>query len=556
MAGKIGIYDIAQLCKLHSVSHAILCPGSRCAPLTLAFSRTEGIECLTVIDERSAAFMALGIAESTKKPVALICTSGTAVINFGPALAEAFYRNIPLLVLTADRPTRLVGQQDGQTIAQQGIYANYILSSFHVSGDIRSAEELAYLHRTVNKALLTATAPQSGPVHVNISFEEPLYELEQPAQAPRYIQAIRHVSVLEAELARLRERYPNWLLIAGSGNLNQEESVAIEELSRRIPVLAEAVSNCRGNNIIRNANEIIRFAADEGKQMLKPQVLITFGNGVVSKNLKTFLRSFKPEIHLHIHPASEVIDTYNVLSHVVSLPLKTALDTLTAKGLEKSEAYLAHWRNFSEGCISRVNEICEDLDFGDLKAFRQIAGHLPANSIVHVANSMPVRYLNMFAYLLPTGVQVYCNRGTSGIDGSVSTSVGNAIGSGKPVWMVSGDLSFQYDSNALWNGYVPDGMRIIIMNNSGGGIFRLIDGPDSVPELSQRFETQVESNAYHQAQRFGFDYLSCNSAETLATALKECTSISTGKKIIEVFTNPITNQTVFKTYQQQLSKII
>lgn len=557
MEGKTGMYDIAEICRFHGVAHAILCPGSRCAPLTLAFSRTEGIRCTSVVDERSAAFVALGLAETSGKPVVLVCTSGTAVLNFAPALAEAYYRRIPLLVLTADRPQRLVNQHDGQTMNQPGVYANYIRESFQLNGDVRTDDELAYLHRTVNAALIKATSAFAGPVHINLAFEEPLYRLADASGKARCISARRGTEAVKICLADTFTAPAKWLLLVGSRAYSEAENRLLAGLAEHMPVLAEAVSNAAEPGVIRNANEVMRVASADESDGLAPDVLVTFGHGIVSKNLKKFFRSRKPLRHIHIDVNGELIDTYQCLTDVWEVPVRDALRSLSDAVVSPAQAsYKALWERMGRKTSDRVAQVLPDLPFGDLRAMEFVVRRLPARGILHVANSMPVRYLNLLGGYISTELRVFCNRGTSGIDGSVSTAVGNAAGSGETTWVITGDLSFQYDGNALWNSLVPTDLHIVIINNSGGGIFRLIDGPSSVPELTERFEVRTRTDARFKAEQFGLDYFACDSEAVLNEVWPVFSQADGRAKILEIFTDPSVNETVFTSFQQQLSKTI
>lgn len=552
MEGKTGMYDVAEICRFHGVEAAVLCPGSRCAPLTLAFTRTEGIRCLSVVDERSAAFIALGMAETTGKPVVLVCTSGTAVLNFGPALAEAFYRRVPLVVLTADRPQRLVGQQDGQTMEQPGVYTNFIRAAYRLDGDIATDAELAFLHRTVNAALIQAQGAAPGPVHINISFEEPLYRLAEQASPARCIRLLKTPAGIRSLLRSVP--HSRWMVLVGSRKKSAVENELLQRLGGSVPVLSEAVSNLWGEHTVPNANEVMRTALPAEKESLAPEVLVTVGEGIVSKQLKIFLRAHKPKFHLHIDPAGELIDTYQSLTHVLAVPPSEAFEAIAEHTATVADAaFLAGWKQSSQSTAGRVDALVAGMDFGDMRAMDFIARHIPPGVIVHVANSMPVRYLNLFSSLLPADTEVFCNRGTSGIDGSISTAVGNGAGSGKPVWVITGDLSFQYDGNALWNGLVSADMRILIVNNSGGGIFRLIEGPSSVPELTERFEVRTQSSARHKAAQYGLDYVAAASAPELEAAWTSFAAPGANARILEIYTDPLVNETVFKSFQQKLS---
>lgn len=559
MEAKRGMYDIAWICRMHGVENAVLCPGSRCAPLTLAFSRTEGITARTIVDERSAGFVALGMAETTGKPVTLVCTSGSAALNFAPAISEAYYRNIPLLVITADRPERLLNQQDGQTLNQREIFKNFIRASYFMNGDVRDAKELRYLQRTVNEALLRSYSGLKGPVHINLTFEEPLYQLAEPIGATPFIQYCHHIFAYEQELRKAAKESDKWLVLIGSKPQNPSDCEILEKLTERMPVAAEAIGNAGTEKVISNANEVITFAAEKGLELLRPDVLISFGKGIVSKKLKNFLRNHPPRFHFHIEEGEILTDTFGCLTHQVRISdshaLKSILEISDEIGSGLSERYRDNWENFSDHTADRVEEILQALPYSDITVMRALSEKIPAGTDLHVGNSMAVRYLNLFGRFIPKDAQIFCNRGTSGIDGSLSTAVGNCIGSGKSLWAVLGDLSFHYDQNGLWNTYTPELFKIIILNNSGGGIFRLIDGPASVPEVTERFEVRTASTAKWKATEAGFSYFTCTNEDELQSTLLDFRAYK-GKAILEIFTDPLKNEEVFKAFQKQLSQII
>jgi 2-succinyl-5-enolpyruvyl-6-hydroxy-3-cyclohexene-1-carboxylate synthase len=559
MTAKIGMYDIAQICAMHGVKHAVMCPGSRCAPLTLAFSRNKEITCHSIIDERSAGFIALGIAETTQKPVVLICTSGSASLNFAPALSEAFYRNIPILVFTADRPERLLHQQDGQTLNQRNLYANFIKGSYFLSGDIKEIKKLRYLHRSVNEALLRSCSGAKGPVHINLTFEEPLYALADSAESPACIQYCESLFAFEKELTEAMGKTNRWLLILGSRGGDAKSESLLKNLSARIPVLAESISNAGNKSVIVNANEVISFASETGLEKLMPEGIISLGKGVVSKKLKQFLRNHPPRFHFHNEEGDTLIDTFDCLTHQVRLPESHVLESLWEVSEKQvsslASAFLTDWKNFSEETGVRTAEIVAGLPFSDITAMQTVAKNCTGEADIHVGNSMAVRYLNLFANLIAPETRISCNRGTSGIDGSLSTAVGNSLCVQKPLWAILGDLSFHYDQNALWNSLVPENFKIIIFNNSGGGIFRLIDGPTSVPEITERFEVRTESSAEWKAREAGFGYIPCKNHDELDAAMHTLRN-QPGKIILEIFTEPITNEQAFKQFQKQVRQII
>jgi 2-succinyl-5-enolpyruvyl-6-hydroxy-3-cyclohexene-1-carboxylate synthase len=559
MEAKIGMYDIADICAMHGVKQAVMCPGSRCAPLTLAFSRHREISCHSIIDERSAGFIALGIAETTQKPVVLICTSGSASLNFAPAISEAFYRNIPLLVFTADRPERLLHQQDGQTLNQRALFANFIKSSYFLSGDIKEKKQLRYLHRNINEALLRSSSGGKGPVHVNLTFEEPLYALADSAQPPAFIRYCESLFAFEKELTEAMGKTNKWMLILGSRSGDAKSEALINKLSAKMPVLAEGISNAGNGSVLLNANETISFASDEGLKKLMPGGIISIGKGVVSKKLKNFIRNNPALFHFHHEEGETLIDTFECLTHQVRLPESHVLESLceiSEKLCKASDSeFLTDWKNFSEETILRTAEILAELPFSDITVMQTVAKNCTGEADIHVGNSMAVRYLNLFANHISPSTRIYCNRGTSGIDGSLSTAVGNSLCGKKPIWAILGDLSFHYDQNALWNALVPENFSIIILNNSGGGIFRLIDGPRSVSEITERFEVRTESSAEWKAREAGFGYIPCKNHNELVSAMHTLQKQS-GKIIVEIFTDPIINENAFKQFQKQVRQII
>ncbi len=322
------IYDIAEICARKEIRNVILCPGSRCAPLTIAFSRNEKLTCKTFSDERSAAFIALGIAQHEKKPVILVCTSGTAAYNFAPAIAEAYFQQIPLLVFTADRPVEWAGQQDGQTIYQQGLYQNHVKQSYQLPQHYDHPDDQWMINRVVNEAVNLAAAFPAGPVHINVPFREPFYP--HPDEQIIFSENVRCIEEIptsyelsdevKTEISNDWSQYNNVLIVSGQGDyslsLARILTTTTEQLS--IPIIGEITTNLHTvEDRIGHADAFLGAATTEIKKSLKPNLLITFGKSVLSKNLKNYLRKHKASAHWHIQQDGDVADVFQSVSRVI-----------------------------------------------------------------------------------------------------------------------------------------------------------------------------------------------------------------------------------------------
>lgn len=532
------IYDIASFCYANGVKHAILCPGSRSAPLAIAFMRYPHIKTYVIPDERSAAFIGLGIAQGSKSPVALICTSGTAALNFYPAITEAFYRNIPLLALTADRPEEWIDQLDGQTIRQQNVFKNHIRASYqfpllHIRDGLTIAEN------TLKKAFKHLAA---GPIHINIPFDEPFYpDPSEKITFSDFEPLIKENVVLlpEDELDALRKEineFSNCIVVVGQQYSEFPIKSILENTS--IPIITDVISNYRG---LPNAIEHQDFFLS--KATPKIDLVITFGLSVISKNLKLFLRKQRPLTHWHIGtpPAA---DTFRCLSKTID----TSPEDFFSK-IQPVCKNLQEWKDLDKKSKNIIENFVSTIPFGEFSSILRILNKTPQETHVHLANSMPVRYVNYLS-TKEMDLTVHANRGTSGIDGTLSTALGTAIAAPEKLHILFiGDLSLFYDRNGLWHPYIPSNLRIVLINNHGGGIFRMIDGPAQQPELEEYFVTQQSLKANYLAAEAGIEYCECTSSEELETALSNFFAPSKTAKLLEVSTDGIKDATIFKAFK-------
>lgn len=552
------VNDIARICFLKGIKNVVLSPGSRCAPITLAFSRHKGFKLYVVPDERSAGFMALGMAEQSKEPTILVCTSGTAVLNYSPAIAEAFYRKIPLIILTADRPAEWIGQWDGQTISQPGIYRNHVLKSYNFPESAHDPDITWHAHRIVNEAINLSKSGK-GPVHINVPLREPFYpDKNEVFGFTKDIRITDEVSLNHlpstADITLLSDEFASFksvVLVVGqlAPDSDLMAALSVFSLKLNIPVIGDIISNSHGfAGTIRHADSFLPGSGDE----FQPELLITIGQSVISKNLKLYLRKFPASAHWHITDSGSgpVPDPMQSLSRVVRGCATELLNSLLGRNLPPKDAdFLNSWVAAEEKVSSNFRNVFEGHSFSEFEAvFRLLKGlHGPCH--LHLANSMAVRYAN-FVGLSPdqNQVTVHANRGTSGIDGSTSTAVGIALQSDIPNVLITGDVAFFYDINAFWNNYLPSNLKVLLLNNHGGGIFRLIPGPSQLPELEELFETKQPRTAVRMAEEFGLSYFHASERNGFNNQLLKFIA-ETKPAILEVETQKESNQSFFNHFK-------
>lgn len=562
LSNKVAVRDLVEICSIKGIKHVIVAPGSRNAPLTISFNRHPKFTCHSIVDERCAAFFAMGLAQQLKEPVAICCTSGTAVLNFASAIAEAFYQKIPLLILTADRPPEWIGQMDGQTIKQSGIFSNYIKKSFDLPVDTGHADDRWYTQRIVSEAIESTLYPEAGPVHINLPFREPLYEVTDYSNEPIPKVFATTKTLLELPISEIEKLQSSWskyskiLIVTGLLQPNDLLNKALDQLGKQnnVAILTETTSNVFGENFNRSIDRLIVAIEDEGTSLYQPELLITLGGPVVSKKIKAFLRKNKPQEHWHINASNDYVDTFQGLTNIIPLSPEKILPHLI-DGKANNSSYRESWLEKDHKLQGIFNSFLNDTEFCDLKAFELILDQIPNESVVQLANSTAVRYSNLFDQPSHKKLKCFSNRGTSGIDGTISTAVGSAKAKNELTTVISGDLSFFYDSNALWISPFPQNLKIIVINNKGGSIFRIIDGPAQLEELEPFFEVKHDLNAAYIAKTFGIDYYFCNEE----TKLKEHLNTVYNEKInsaslLEISTDNELNPEILKRYFKHLKQ--
>lgn len=561
--------SIVALCEAKDIHHVVISPGSRNAPLTIGFTSNPNIKTYSIVDERCAAFVAIGMAQQLQKPVAVVCTSGSALLNYYPAVAEAYYSDIPLVVISADRPIERIDIGDGQTIRQKNVFENHILYSANLHSELvleneatdkklqqKQFESQKHNEREINLALNKAIEGK-GPVHINVPFYEPLYEMVEDVEVNpiQILPEIREKTYSAYQLqayADLWNKAKRKMVIIGVAQPNAVEQIYLEELANdeSVIVFTETTSNVHHPNFFTRIDTVIGpIEKDDNKEelfeALQPDILLTFGGMIVSKKVKAFLRNYQPKQHWHIDPKKAYNTFFCLNKH-----FETSVDSFFSRFLPLIENTKSTYANFWQDVRSkrqlRHDEYMNRIPYSDLKAMQVIVPRIPERHILHLANSSTVRYAQLFKW--KESLKIYCNRGTSGIDGSTSTSIGAAMVSHEPVLMITGDLSFFYDSNALWNNNIPKNYRIIILNNQGGGIFRILPGDKNSETFDTYFETVHKLNAKPVCDLYGFEYTAASSSEEIEKQLNVFFNPSEKPKVLEIFTPRKVNDEVLLNY--------
>ncbi len=548
---------MARIFREKGMTTVVFSPGSRNAPLIRTFTAVPGIRCLSLADERSAAHFALGVALTSGRPVAVACTSGTAALNYAPAVAEAYYQHLPLLVLTADRPAEWIDQGDGQAIRQENLYANYIKRYFRYPQHVTDEEDVKYIMHLANEAYESALLPEPGPVHINFPFTDPLYGFSPDLTTPpRIMHIVEEVPSPEPSFVEtLTERWnkaEKKMILTGM----MPAGHSLEDILRpftedpSVILLTETTSNLDLQGSIAGIDKVVSTLSAEEAAAFMPDLLITAGGHVVSKMIKRFLRNHPPQEHWHLSPSGTPMDTFQALTRVIRSTPETFFSRFVPFTRSGSGEYAALWRQRDRRSAERHEAVLQAAPFSDLKVFNLLLRELPTGISLHLANSTPVRYSQLFP--VKNKFRYHSNRGVSGIDGCLSTAAGAALDAKEDTVLITGDIAFFYDQNGLWHDHLSDKLKIILINNGGGGIFRFIEGTDSTDNLAL-FETPHNLTARHVAAMHGIPYLQANDETSLSQGIEQIFSVP-GPVILEIFTPREKNGEVLREYFRYLKE--
>ena len=542
--------SIIEICLAKGITTIIISPGSRNAPLTIGFVNNPAFKCYSIADERCAAFFGLGIAQQTKQAVALVCTSGSALLNYYPAFAEAFYSQIPFIVISADRPQSKIDIGDGQTIRQENVFENHSLYNANLQESVSKENDVE-----INRAIDTALH-KKGPVHINAPFEEPLYETISELSIDALVNNFANFIPVPAiddlsEYAEIWNNSTRKMVLVGVNEPNAISDTTLKNLAddESVVVMTETTSNLHHPTFINNIDAIITPFTTDDFENYRPEILVTFGGMIVSKRIKAFLRKYKPKHHWHIDTL-RAYDTFAALTKHFELNPNSFFEAFLPLTIAVKSDYFV---KIDE--IKKLREVKHDIyldkiPFSDFVVFEKVIKSLPRNSQLQISNSSAIRYAQLID--IDPSIEVYCNRGTSGIDGSTSTAIGAAVANAKPTVFITGDISFLYDSNALWNKYTPKNFKIILVNNGGGGIFRILPGHEETTVFNTFFETSHCLTAENLAKMYGFDYSIANDEATLTKSLNTLYAQDQKPCILEIFTPTLINEKILLDYFKAL----
>ena len=561
------ISELVALLQAYGVRDLVLCPGSRNAPLVHALShQLAGATCHSIIDERSAGFYALGLALATHRAVVVCCTSGTAVANLHPAVAEAYYQGVPLIVLSADRPERWIGQWAGQTLPQPGLFGSLVRKAVHLP-EPHTEEERWYCNRLINEALLAALAPLPGPVQINVPISDPGVSLLPPTlaehtpgssdrrpigmQPGRCIQQLYPCRIDAQAVEPLLQRlvtFERKMILVGQESWSAATSSGEtfpQSLREQFLCIGESLSNSPVS--ICSLDALLASLSEADRRALQPDLLITLGGHIVSNKMKQYLRTYPPRETWHLSPDPTVVDLFCSLTEQIIAPIGPFLDTL-AHGLAglASSPYAGHWRERIDRLPSPTPR------YSSLAVVGSLLSHLPEEPcVLHLANSSSVRYAELFRK--PRWLLTLCNRGTSGIEGSLSTALGFARQRAEERhFIVIGDLSFFYDLNALGLPEVGSNVRVLLLNNQRGSIFQSLPTLE-MDRLSQRYITaEHQLQAQGWAESCGWEYLSVHEASELEETITYFVGPAERPRLLEAFVSSEDEIAELQTYFKQL----
>lgn len=555
---KLSARMTAEALVAYGVTDVVVSPGSRNAPLILALEATAALTKHVVVDERSAAFVALGIslgsvADGRYKPVAVACTSGTAVLNFAPAVAEAYYRGVPLIVISADRPAEWIDQDDSQTLRQSGTLANFIKGSYNMAVANGSSGQPWLYNRTLNDALTRALGRRPGPVHINIEFDEPLVFVVSRPGEPEFsrVDTIYGCIVADPDTLSL-DSYRRVMVVMGFMPPNESVSRACLQLTRQgVAVVAEAQSNLSVPASVPNADAalvLLRHRTDASD--FRPDLVIAMGGAVVSRSLKTYLRRSDALEVWHVGCSDHVVDTYMHVTRRFDMCPADFLQGLAAANQTYTSTYAGLWQGLASAAAAATRRFAADAPWSDFKAMSLLM-EAAAGCDLHLSNGTAVRYAQLFDYY---GCMLReSNRGVSGIDGCTSTAAGASLVGRRRLLFITGDMSAQYDMAALAATEIDGRFKMVVLDNGGGGIFRFIRPLGDIDSelLEHYFCADVRLPLHQLADGFGFDYYCADCAETLRSTLPAFLD-SPRKAILHIITPGATSAALYRSFYKTL----
>ena len=510
-SNKENVNILTALLVAHGVTHAVVCPGSRNAPIVHNLNECPAIACFPVTDERSAGFYALGMAQALGKPVAVCVTSGTALLNLAPAVAEAFYQHVPLVVISADRPPQWIDQLDGQTLPQPDALGRFVKKAVTLP-EPHDDESRWFCNRLVNESLLERHAP----VHINVPISEPLFGFTVEALPDE-----RRIELIEATT-------PNYVL----------SHVCHMFMQAQRPML---IAGQPLNSLLDEAVMLV-----DGDAGFVPDFVLYTGGSIVSKRVKRFLRKAKET--WVVNRTGDVTDTFMNLTHVIEGEGDEVADLVCFQLEQNPHPFVNKWNELLEKVRQHADAYRPAYSqMAAVRAFELLLSSEMEDFWVHYANSTAIRLANIFARH-----PVYCNRGVNGIEGSLSTAAGFSCVTDEKVFCVIGDLSFFYDQNALWNQNLRGNLRILLLNNGRGGIFNQLRGLEQSPARDSLVAACHQTSAEGICQQNHVAYQKATDMDSMQQGIRWLLQTNSEHPLLlEVLTDVNEDERVMKDYYHE-----
>lgn len=549
-SNKENVNILTSLLVAHGVRHAVLCPGSRNSSIVHNFDVCPDIECYPVTDERSAGFYALGMSQCLQEPVVVCVTSGTALLNLAPAVAEAYYQHVPLVVISADRPPQWIDQLDGQTLPQPDALGHFVRKAVSLP-EPHDSETRWYCNRLVNEALLETRHHGHGPVHINVPISEPFFEYSTPTlPEERSISLLNprcHKSLISIECAGQFFTSKKPMVIIGQMSTEGLIPQELYAISLCAVVLNESLSVGRGGE---HFDEVLYAVGDNLDY--QPDFVLYLGDTMVSKRIKQWMRNLKDARIWAVSEDGRVHDTsmqlYGVIDGHPADVIDDIVEAAGIKAIQSTEAFKSRW----EKALKKADKHAEKYqpafsEMAVVKHFEELLG-TAEDCFVHYGNSSAIRLANIYA-----NHYVYCNRGVNGIEGSLSTAAGCSCVTDDEIYCVIGDLSFFYDQNALWNQNLRGNFRILLLNNGKGGIFNMLKGLEQSPARDKFVAAAHHTSAEGICQQNNVRYLKATNMEEMQQGIDTLLFIESDRPVLlEVFTDAAEDERVFKDYYMSL----
>ncbi len=554
---KVNVRILVNLLIEHGVRNVVISPGSRNAPLIVGIAREARLKTSVVIDERSAAFIALGMAVESQRPVAIVCTSGSAMLNYAPAIAEAYYREVPLVVITADRPEQWIDQDDSQTIHQPGALDNIVKYSCDIGVDSTDNSVTRMVIRRINDALISAVSGRQGPVHINIHLDMPLNRITPVTNINCGIHSFvgtQTISVKDARDFAKRLVDKRVLIVVGFLPPDIKLSRALNLLADmpNVVVMHEAQANVKGKKFIGNIDRVIGSLNDAEREDLSPQIVITCGGSLVSRFIKAWLRKIKGLEHWHVGCRGLSVDCFGALTTRMEMTPSLFFNAIARQlsSVAEPSNYASKWQAISLRAAEKNKAFVSSAPWSDLVAMNYIIAKVPRDYNLQLSNGTSVRYVQLCDYQHIHRIDA--NRGVSGIDGSTSTAVGASTCYDKTTMLITGDMSAQYDIAALSSNLITPRFKMVVLNNGGGGIFRFVQSTRTLDELDRFFAADVNLPIAKLADAYGFNCYCADNLKDLKTAFAKFIHDKSRPAILNVVTPGVLSADVLTDYFEYL----